>query len=195
MTQTTNSPIKTNSKFVACWGYDQTQYSIYNVVSVKGKTVFVTGLNSWSNFSESDLAVGSTVKVFTFKRWEHLSDEERADYERRNFDRNSYQHHMGKEAEAAAKVSTIVKMNRIDGESWSYVWVLDDGRIVSSKDNYQNDVVIKIISGLKKCIVNTKYGQPSIKIDQSITAYLDDNYDQKKQSYRDQNEYTAYNGR
>lgn len=30
--------INKNDKFVACWGYDQTQYSIYNVVDVKGKT-------------------------------------------------------------------------------------------------------------------------------------------------------------
>lgn len=191
----TTTQVKTNDKFVACWGYDQTQYSIYNTVSSKGKTVLVEGLNSWSNFSESDLAAGSVVKVYTFKRWEHLSDAEREDLQSRGFSLDSYHHHYGKEAEAAAETNMIMKMSRINGESWSYVWVLDDGRIVSSKDNYQNDVVIKIVRGLKKCIINTKYGEPSIKIDQCITAHLDPEYDRAKQRYADQNEYTAYNGR
>ncbi len=192
MTQTL---IKTNDKFVACWGYDQTQYSIYNTVSTKGKMVLVEGLNGWSNFSESDLAAGSKVKVYTFKRWEQLTDEERADYERRNFDRFSYQHHMGKEAEEKAEIRTIIKMNRINGESWTYIWELDNGQIVNSKDNYTNGITIKIIHGLKKCMINTKYGQPSIKIDQCITASLDPEYDRRKKAYQEQNEYTAYNGR
>lgn len=192
---TTFAPVKTNSKFVACWGYDQTQYSIYNVVSAKGKTVIVEGLNSWSDFRESDLTVGSKVKVYTFKRWEHLTDAEREDLQSRGFSRDSYYHHYGKEAEANAKINTIVKMGRIDGESWTYVWKLDDGRIVNSQDDYKNDIVVKVVHGLKKCILNTKYGEPSIKIDQVITAYLDNDYESKKQSYIEQNEYTSYNGR
>lgn len=187
--------INKNDKFVACWGYDQTQYSIYNVVGVKGKSVLVEGLNSWSNLGESDLAVGSEVKVYEFKHWEMLPKEEREDLASRGFNWSSYNHHYGKDAELAAKVSKITSMKRIDGKSWSYIWTLDDGRTVSSEDSYKNGIKIKIVRGIKKCLVNEKYGNPSIRIDQCITASLDKEYDKRKQAYADQNEYTSYNGR
>lgn len=38
MITTTDNKIAIGSKFVACWGYDQTQYSVYNVVAIKGKS-------------------------------------------------------------------------------------------------------------------------------------------------------------
>lgn len=188
--------IKKGSKFVACWGYDQTQYSIYNVVDTKGKSVFVEGLNGWSGLSESDLAVGSKVKVFKFRDWYQLTDEERADFESCNFDHNSYNHHMRKDAEESAEVKTIVKMSRINGESWSYLWTLDDGQVVSSKDTYSDNLRIKIVHGYKKCLVKEGYnGTPQIKLNESIRASLDPSYDENVARYKEQNEYTAYNGR
>lgn len=188
--------INKNDKFVACWGYDQTQYSIYNVVGVKGKSVFVEGLNGWSGISESDLAVGSKVKVFEFLHWSDLTDEQRADYTSRNYDRVSYEHHEKERIEKETPVRTIVKMNRINGESWSYIWTLDNGEIVNSKETYKNNQFIRIINGLKKCIVKEGYnGTPQIKIDSVIRASLDNDFNNNVKRYAEQNEYTAYNGR
>lgn len=185
--------VRVGGKFVACWGYDQTQYSVYNVVGVSGKSVLVEGMNSWSGLSESDLAPGSKVKVYKYTQWDDLTDEERADFESRNFDRHSYNHHTAKDAEEQATVRTIVKMNRIDGESWTYLWTLDNGEVVRSDDRFTN---VKIIQGLKKCLVKSSYdGQPAIKISESIRAYHDPEYNNNKTKYAEQNEYTAYNGR
>jgi hypothetical protein len=41
--------VKVGDYFAGSWGYDQTQYSVYRVVEVKGKYVIVEGMNSWSH--------------------------------------------------------------------------------------------------------------------------------------------------
>jgi hypothetical protein len=187
--------IKRGNKFVACWGYDQTQYSIYNVVDVKGRFVFVEGMNGWSGLDANDLAPGSKVKVFNVKTWEQLTPEEQADWSSRGFDRWGYNRHMNDEAENNAPVRTIKKMNRIDGKSWTYVWELDNGQIVRSDIDWKLNQRVKIVQGVKRCLVNEKYGRPSIKIDDVITAHLDTEYSQNSNRYAEQNEYTAYNGR
>jgi hypothetical protein len=189
--------IKKNDKFVCSWGYDQTQYSVYNVVDVRGKFVFVEGTNSWSHFSESDLAVGSEVKVYTFTRWEQLTDGERADYTSPGFDWSSYQHHMKKDASEKAPVRKIIDMRRIDGDKYTYIWTLDNGEIVNSKENYERSRVIEIVRGLKRCLVSiSKYNnQAGIRIDQVIYAHHDPDYGNNAKKYAEQNEYTAYNGR
>lgn len=193
MTTTVNNKVRTGDKFVACWGYDQTQYSVYNVVAVKGKSVLVEGLNGWSSLSNSDLAEGSKVKVYNFKGWYELPEYEQAELQTRGFNHNNYDHHYRQEAIDKAQTRTIVKMQRIDGQSWTYVWTLDNGEVVRSDDRFTN---VKIIQGLKKCLVKSSYdGQPAIKISESIRAYHDPEYNNNKTKYAEQNEYTAYNGR
>ena len=180
-------------KFVACWGYDQTQYSIYNVERIKGKFVFVSGLNSWSNLSNSDLAEGSQVKVYKFNYWSDLSEEKKQDFTSRGFDWSSYQHHYGKENLTTAKTKTIAKVNRIDGQKWTYIWTFTDGSVVSSDDKLS----VEVVHGVKKCLLQqSKYnGEFNIKIDDVIRAYLDKDYTDNKARYVEQNEYTFYNGR
>jgi hypothetical protein len=190
-----NTIIRRNDKFVCCWGYDQTQYSVYNVVDVKGKFVTVEGLNSWSSLGESDLAIGSRVKVYTFKPFDSLPIEEKQDLMSRGFNWDSYNYHYRKEAKEKADIRTITKVSRINGEAWTYIWELDNGDIVNSKETYKQNIGIEIVKGFKRCLVNTKYGSPSIKIDQCITASLDPDYNEKKQKYAEQNEYTMMNGR
>lgn len=188
--------LKPGDKFVACWGYDQTQYSIYNVVTVKGKSVLVEGLNGWSNLSESDLAAGSSVKIYTYKLWNDLTEAEQADWSSRGFDRWNYEKHMRDEAKASAPVRTIKSMSRINGESWTYIWTLDNGDIVNSKELYSNRQAVEIVRGLKKCLVKPGYdGKPRIKIDEVIRASYDPNFNDNQERYAEQNEYTAYNGR
>lgn len=183
--------IKKNSKFVACWGYDQTQYSVYNVVAITGKSVIVEGLNDWSSLSENDLCAGAQVKIYTYPPYEERNPEEWD----LGIDRWDYARIMKKRAAEVAEVHTIMKMNRIDGESWTYLWVLDDGQVINSKELYKNNQFIEIIKGMKKCLVNTKYDKPSIKIDQCITAHLDIDYGRNEERYIEQNLHTAYNGR
>lgn len=184
--------INKNDKFVACWGYDQTQYSIYNVVDTKGKSVFVEGLNGWSNLSECDLATGSKVKVYSYPKWEDRNPDEWG----LNIDKWDYNRIMSKRAKETAPVRTIVKMNRIDGESWTYIWTLDNGQVVNSRELYDNNQKIEIVKGVKKCLVQDGYnGTPQIKIDQTIRASYDPNYSENEERYDEQNEYTAYNGR
>lgn len=189
--KTTIFNVDKGSKFVACWGYDQTQYSVYEVQEVKGKYVFVTGLNSWSSLSDSKLSEGSVVKPYKFKYWSDLTEEERNDYSSRGFDWSSYQHYYGKENLTSAEEKTIAKANRINGQSWTYIWTFTDGTKLSSEDKY----VIEQIKPVKKCLLNTKYNKPSIKIDDVITATLDEDYGRNKKSYEEQNLYTSYNGR
>lgn len=191
-TDTQDKTIAINDKFVACWGYDQTQYSVYNVVAIKGKSVVVEGLNGWSSLSDSDLAEGSQVKVYEFKNWFDLSEDDRADLSSRGFDHNSYAHHYRKDAIDQADTRTITKVQRIDGQKWTYIWTLDNGQVVRSDDR---QALVKVVRGLKKCLVNTKYGSPSIKINESIRPYLDKDYNRNSERYQEQNEYTAYNGR
>lgn len=168
--------IKKNDKFVACWGYDQTQYSIYNVVETKGKSVLVEGLNGWSNLDANDLAAGSKVKVYQKRneRFHALTEEERQaiakelHFSLRPNDFTDFEAMMrwhNEELLKAAPVRTIVKMNRVDG--------------------------------MKKCLVQTsKYnGEKYIKIDDVITAHHDPDYNRNQAKYVEQNEYTAYNGR
>lgn len=188
--------VKIGSKFVACWGYDQTQYSVYSVDSVKGKYVFVQGLNGWSSLSDSDLAEGSKVKIYNYKLWSDLSESEQKDYESRNFDRISFERYSRDLNKDQAEVRTIVKMNRIDGEGWTYIWTLDNGQVVNSKELYDNRQGVEIVKGLKKCLVKEGYnGRPQIKIDDVIRASYDPEYNNNEKKYDEQNEYTAYNGR
>lgn len=183
--------INIGDKFVACWGYDQTQYSVYKVEKIKGKFVYVSGLNSWSNLGNYQLSEGREVKVYKYKYWTDLTNEERKDYESRGFDWSSYQHHYGKDNLANAKVKTIAKVNRIAHQSWTYVWTFTDGSTYSSEEQ----LAVQQIKAVKKCLISVKWGNPSIKIDSVITATLDKDYDKNAQKYADQNKYTAYNGR
>lgn len=185
--------IKIGDKFVACWGYDQTQYSIYNVVDVKGRYVLVEGLNGWSGLDASDMAPGATVKIYSFKQWENVSDAKKEEW---NNDRWVYNRHMRKQAVDIAHVRTIRKVNRIDGQSWSYIWELDNGETIRSDDNSKLNRYIEIVHGVKRCLVTERPGcEPRIKIDDVTTAYLDTAYDANHKRYAEQNEYTAYNGR
>lgn len=201
-------PIRTGDKFVACWGYDQTQYSIYNVVDVKGKSILVEGLNGWSRLDAADLAIGSKVKVY-HKRNDNfysLTEEERQalanefNFNLRANDAVDFESMLAwynKEMLNAAKVRTIVKMSRVDGQKYTYKWVLDNGQIVDSTEDWQTRLTVHIVHAMKKCLVQTsKYnGEQYIKIDDVITAYLDPNFESNKAQYHKQNEYTAYNGR
>lgn len=191
----TTQAIKKNYKFVACWGYDQTQYSVYNTVEVKGSFVIVEGMNSWSHLSEKDLCAGSQVKIYKRHDWNDLTVDEKQDFASRGFDWNSYQYHFNKEAKDKAEVRTIKKVSRIDGQSWTYVWELDNGDIVRSDECYDKRIGIVIVRGMKRCKINTKYGNPSIKIDDCITASLDSKYAKRKEYIEAQNEYTIQNGR
>ncbi len=185
--------VRVGGKFVACWGYDQTQYSVYNVVSVRGKSVFVEGMNGWSGLSNSDLAEGSEVKVYEYTGWYELPTEVQDELRTRGFDHYNYDHHYRQEAIDKATTRKIVKMQRIDGQSWTYIWTLDNGQVVRSDDRQTN---VKVVRGLKKCLVRDGYnGTPQIKIDQTIRASYDPNYSENEERYDEQNEYTAYNGR
>jgi len=198
--------INIGSKWVCCWGYDQTQYSVYNTVSVKGKSVIVEGLNNWSNFSESDLCEGSKVKVYTVKneRFHLLNEEQRQAIAKElnfnlrendflNFESMIRWHN--RQQQKKAPVRTIVKVQRINGESWTYIWTLDNGEIVNSQELYKSNKQVHIVNGLKKCLVNTRWTTPTIKINESIRASLDLTYNKNKEAYTEQNLYTAYNGR
>lgn len=183
--------IEPGDKFVACWGYDQTQYSIYTVEKMKSKFVYVTGQNGWSNFSDSQLSEGSQVKVYKYKYWTDLTEEERKDYESRGFDWSSYQHHYGKDNLTDAKIKTIAKVNRINKQAWTYIWTFTDGSTYSSEEKLN----VEQIKAVKKCLINVRWGKPSIKIDSVITATLDKEYEGNAERYAEQNLYTAYNGR
>jgi len=193
---TTQTTIKPGDMFVAMWGYDQTQYSIYRAVSAKGQFVTVEGTNGWSSFSEKDLAVGSTIKIYRCKWWNDLTDDERADLERRGFNRWNYDEWERKEAIDNAEIRTIVKAGRVNGCSYSYIWELDNGEIIDSTEDWKTKPGIKIVHGLTRRKLAKGYDNtPRIKIDESITAYLDNEYGKNERKYREQNEYTAYNGR
>lgn len=206
--QATQQAIKKNDKFVACWGYDQTQYSIYNVVETKGKSVLVEGLNGWSNLDANDLAAGSKVKVYQKRkeRFHSLTEEERQaiakefNFSLRTNDFVDFEFMMrwhNQKLLKAAPVQTIVKMNRVDGQKWTYLWVLDDGQVINSTEDWQTRPTVHIVHGMKKCLVQTsKYnGEQYIKIDDVITAHFDPDFNRNQAKYHEQNEYTAYNGR
>lgn len=194
---TTQATINKGDMFVGSWGYDQTQYSIYRVVEAKGQFVTVEGTNGWSRFDNHDLAPGSTVKLYTLKRWDDLTDDERADFTSRGFNRWNYQDFYRKQAIDAAEVRTIVKVSRINRNKYSYLWELDNGDTFSSTKDWTTRKDVSIIHGLTRRKVSiSKYdGQPRITIDQSITAYLDQDFGRNVNKYEEQNEYTAYNGR
>lgn len=194
---TTQSTIKPGDMFVGMWGYDQTQYSIYRVVSAKGQFVTVEGTNGWSRFDNRDLAVGSTVKIYEYKAWDDLTDAERKDLEARHFNRWNYNDWKRGEAEKAAEVRTIVKAGRVNGDKYSYRWELDNGQIIDSTVDWRERPQIVIVHGLARRKVSIcKYdGKPRITIDQSISATFDPDYGRNQAKYHEQNEYTAYNGR
>jgi hypothetical protein len=186
--------IKKNDKFVACWGYDQTQYSIYNVVETKGKSVLVEGLNGWSNLDANDLAAGSKVKVYQKRneRFHALTEEERQaiakefNFSLRTNDFVDFEFMMtwhNQKLLKAAPVQTIVKMNRVDGQKWTYLWVLDDGQVINSTEDWQTRPTVHIVHGMKKCLVQTsKYnGEKYIKIDDVITAHFDPDFNHRLQ--------------
>ena len=189
--------MKTGSKLVASWGYDQTQYSIYTVVREKGRFAWVKGENSWSSLDDSDLAEGSTVKLYKVTQWDDLSEAERKDWSSRGFDDWSYRKHMTDGAIEAAPELTIVKMSRVNGDRYSHLWELSDGSTHNSEEDWHTKKNVKIVQGLKKCLVQTsKYnGQEYVKIDDVITAYHDPEFERNNRKYEEQNEYTAYNGR
>lgn len=208
MTDEKTRLVSKNDKFVASWGYDQTQYSIYNVVEVKGKSVLVEGLNGWSNLDANDLAVGSKVKVYHKRneRFHDLNEEERQNIATElNFslrpndfqDFEGMMHWHNKKALEAAEERTIVKMNRVDGQKWTYLWVLDNGQIIDSTEDWKTKPTVSVVHGMKKCLVQASNynGGRYIKIDDVISAYLDPNFNENQQRYAEQNEYTAYNGR
>ena len=201
--------IKKNDKFVACWGYDQTQYSIYNVIEVKGKSVLVEGLNGWSNLDANDLAAGSKVKVYQKRneRFHDLTEEERQaiakefNFNLRTEEFQDFEAMMrwhNKELLDAAEVRTIVKMNRVDGQKWTYLWVLDNGQVINSTEDWKTRPTVHIVHAMKKCLVQTSKwsdGSQYIKIDDVITAHYDPDFNRNQAKYVEQNEYTAYNGR
>jgi hypothetical protein len=187
--------VNINDKFVACWGYDQTQYSIYNVIDVKGKSVIVEGLNSWSTFNNSDLCAGSKVKIYERADWFSLPEPEKVDLTTRGFNKFNYEKWQNEERIKNAPARTIKKVNRIDGNSWTFIWELDNGETISSDDYYDKRLSTHIVRAYKKCLLNTKYSEPSIRINDSITASLDTDYRKNVKAYEEQNLYTAYNGR
>ena len=189
-TKLSENGIKKGSYFVACWGYDQTQYSIYKVVKTAGNsTVYVEPQNSWGSLSDHQLAVGSIIKVYNYPSWDSLTNEEREDWQSRNFDRYSYGSCMSKEALSAANEVEITKKEKY---KWTNIFTLSDGRKIKLTDH---EYMIKQIRPLKKCLVNFKYSEPSIKINESITGRLDLQYGKNEEKYADQNSYTFHNGR
>ena len=194
MTNTINK----NDKFVGMWGYDQTQYSIYNVVDVKGKFAIIEGLNSWSRFDERDLTVGSTVKLYKQDRWEDLTPEERTDWNSRGFDSWDYERFQREEAIKVAPELTIKKAGRVNGDKWSYKWELSDGSTFDSTVDWKQRASVSIVKALARRLVQeSKWnpGQFHITIDQTITAHLDPEFNRNADKYSEQNLYTAYNGR
>lgn len=195
MTNTQIITINKGDKFVGMWGYDQTQYSIYEVVDMKGKFVHVKGMNGWSSLGERDLTVDSKVKIYKQARWENLTPEEAQDWHSRGFDRWDYERHMREEAIKNAEVRTIVKAGRVNGDKWSYKWELDDGSTYDSTVDWQERDSVSIVDAITRRMLNMKWGTPSIKIDESITAHLDKDFGRNQDKYYEQNAYTAQNGR
>lgn len=198
MTQTKIITIDKGDKFVGMWGYDQTQYSIYNVVDLKGQFVLVEGLNGWSSLGERDLAVGSKVKIYKQDRWETLTTEEREDWAKRGFDKWSYERHLREKAIENAQEVTITKQGRVNGDKWSYKWELSDGTTFDSTDPWETRPSVEITYAITRRKLQASKWQEGdfyIKIDEVITAHLDKDYDDNRKKYVEQNEYTAYNGR
>lgn len=191
----TNQEIKPGDHFVAIWGYDQTQYSIYRAIETKGNMVTVEGTNSWSNFAAKDLAPGSIVKIYHYDRFYDLTPEQQAERSSRGLNYSNHDHHARKEALEAAKPRKIVKVKRIDGQGWTYDWTFEDGETITSQDIGRDRLNIEIIRGYKRCRINTRYGTPQIKIDDVITARHDPDFAANQERYIEQNQYTAYNGR
>ena len=194
MTNTINK----NDKFVGMWGYDQTQYSIYNVVDVKGKFVLLEGLNGWSSLGERDLAAGSKVKLYKQDRWEELTADEQVDWRSRGFDSWDYERHMREEAIKVAPELTITKAGRVNGDKYSYKWELSDGSTFDSTVDYKTRASVSIVHAITRRLVQESRwnpGQFHVKIDETITASLDKEYNRNAEKYAEQNLYTAYNGR
>jgi hypothetical protein len=198
MTNTSIQTINKGDKFVGMWGYDQTQYSIYNVVDIKGKFVLVEGLNSWSRLDENDLAATSIVKLYKQNRWEELSEEERADWMSRGFDPHGYERFQREEAIKNAPELTIVKAGRINKDKYSYRWELSNGEVLESTEDWKTRKRVEIVHGVTRRLVQESRwnpGQFHIKIDQTITASLDPEFNRNEDKYVEQNEYTSYHGR
>lgn len=199
--------IRKGTHFVACWGYDQTQYSIYEAVSdQQGQFIHVTGLNDWSTLDDYQLAAGSKVKLLrSIPGYHSLTEEERNEYSAsRNSARaldwsdwNAYAKHWWNDDKEAAPEKTIAKVQRIDGDKYSYLWTFEDGTTWSSKERYNSGIrcIVEYAVTRKKVQTSGYNGSKYIKIDSVITAYLDADYSTNEEKYSKQNEYTDYNGR
>ena len=203
--------MKATNKWVACWGYDQTQYSVYEEVSRKGCFVVVRGYNSWACLHESDLYNGSKVKLFepipyfhdipAFER-ETIAKKHNWDLACVNsFDEwENFRRYEQRQRKDNADVRTIQKVtHEKDDKGYKYwVWQLDNGEIVKQTD-IGHTWYVEIVDALTRRKIRTTnyFGEPeeSIKIDECIRAYLDKDYDANAQKYAEQNEYTFYNGR
>ena len=202
---------KTNSHrnmWVACWGYDQTQYSIYEEISRKGHFVIVRAFNSWGCLDAGDLCAGSTVKISPrVKSFEEYTEEERekvanelgwpqearADW----YTWRNWQHLENKEREDKAPARKIVKVEHEPGKYGKlWIWTLDDGGKIKQADTNYN---VRIVDAwTRRKITRGGYYGPdseSIRIDSCIRAHLDHSYWRNAKKYEEQNEYTAYNGR
>lgn len=200
---------KTN-KWVACWGYDQTQYSIYEEVSRKGSFVVVRGYNEWACLHESDLYDGSKVKLYKvdIPYFHDIPEAEREIIAKKfNWDANcatsydfweSSRRYEYRKRKEEAKVHTIKKVtHETDEEGYRYwVWLLDDGQVIKGNNR---EWEVEIVDALvRKKIRKTNYfgeEEESIKINECIRAHLDKNFDKNAQKYEEQNEYTFYHGR
>lgn len=189
--------IKIGDKFVCGWGYDQTQYSVYSVLEIKGQSVIVEGMNSWSRIGDRDLTVGSIVQLYRYEAWDDLTEEERKEWEGRNFDRYGFNNMRNEEARAKAPELTIVKNGRINGDKWSYHWELSDGSEFNSTENYKTRPLVHIVKARTKRQVNLKYGSPNIRIDDVIFAHHEtaEQYERNKPHYEDTMDYYAQEGR
>ena len=197
------SKINANTIYwVASWGYDQTQYSIYEEVSRKGSFVVVRGWNSWACLGSKDLWEGSKVKIYQgFPYFNDTTREQREQMcEEFNWDRASIDsfdvymdsaRHEIRKREENAEVRTIVKVRHFDHNGYkAWEWELDNGEIVKQTDNY----IVWIVDALTRRRITNRCGRDSIKIDDCIRAYIDPNFAKNSEHYAEQNEYTAYNG-
>lgn len=190
-------------KWVACWGYDQTQYSIYEEVSRKGQFVVVRGYNEWACLGEKDLYVGSKVKYYKpIKHYNDLSYGERLEFcEKMNWDKKavsdsdewqSFARWGNKNLLKQAPTRTITKVKHFTTDTgWrAWEWELDNGDTIKATDDY----VVEIVDALTRRKITERWGDLTIKINDSIRARLDENFDKNVKTYEEQNGYTAYHG-
>lgn len=192
--------MKTNIKeligqvFTAVWGYNQTNYSHYRVESTKGKQTLIISAIGNEYIGELEMVEGSEILLYDFKRWGLLSDAEKEDLENRGFNRLNYDAHYIKEAQKKGELVTIVKTKRNRSEG-TFEWTLSNGQIVTNESFYNNTFSYKKIKPLKQVRVSSKYhNRLHINIDRTITAFLNEDYENNLQMYADQIMHNAYYG-